>query len=544
MSTILVVDDHVMSRQVLKNLLGYTGHRALEAGDGSAALALAYSECPDLIITDIVMPTMDGFEFVRRLRAEMSLKETPVIFYTATYRLPEALRVGEAYGKCCVIHKPSDPPFILQTVNEMLGFSLPGSALPPTTDCFFPGPSNADLLQSVGLQHAALMDLSFHLVGQRKPAALLDTFCRAMRDILRCEHALLAVLEDNEQPRYFRGRGKNEPLDVSPAESLPVAEILEQVVARRSKLLQHRPPNTEGVPGLRPPFGSFLVVPFATPRRVYGWFCVADKLDRSPFNDGDGEITVALCAQAAIAYENIRLVEELQLRAVQLEESLLETKTLFKELCHRTKNNMQIISSLINLHILATKDAGIVQPFKEMQNRIQAMALVHEKLYKSQDLYNIDVASYIEDLTKAILAGLNNDARNVTLKMDIESVPFSMNLAIPCGLIINELMSNALKYAFPNGNAGQINIAVRPLSGDDMELVFSDNGTGLPDNLDIKKAKSLGLKVVYNLAVRQLNGKIELERDKGTKYRIRFRKNQSNGEVKHGYREKSLNSGR
>jgi two-component sensor histidine kinase/CheY-like chemotaxis protein len=532
MSKILVVEDHVMSRQMLTTLLDYMGHRALEAADGSAALSLAQSERPDLIITDIVMPAMDGFEFVRRLRAGTNLKETPVIFYTATCRLPEALRLGKAYGIYRVIPKPSDPPFILQTVSEMLRISLPENVSPPARDRTFPLSSRTDPLQSAGLQLAALMDLSFHLVSQREPAALLDSFCRASREILKCGHTLLAVLEDNEQPRYFSGNDVHVPIHVFPAYSLPVAEILEQVVARRSKLLRYRPPGAVEMPGPRPPFESFLAIPFATPRRVYGWFCLADKFDRSPFNDGDEEMAVTLCAQAALAYENICLMKELQCRAAQLESSLLEKETLLKELCHRTKNNMQVISSLMNLQILAIQDEKVVQPFNEMQNRIRAMALVHEKLYKSKDVYNIDIGSYIEDLAKTAFTGFKSHTGNIALKLNIKSISIPIDQAIPCGLIINELMSNALKHAFPNGRAGQIDIAVRPVSGDEMELVFADNGVGLPDNLDIKRTKSLGLKVVYILTKRQLDGEIELGRDRGIQYRIRFRKSANGkGEV-------------
>ncbi len=233
----------------------------------------------------------------------------------------------------------------------------------------------------------------------------------------------------------------------------------------------------------------------------------------------------------AAAAELRRAHVELKMNVKQLSDSeaslriaLQEKEILLKELHHRTKNNMQVISSLMNLHTLNIKDGSVKQSFQEMRNRIQAMALVHEKLYQSRDLSNIDMGDYIGDLTKTIYAGLRCLNTRIALNLDLESIPFSIDRAIPCGLIINELMSNAMKYAFRDRSAGRIDIALRSLEGDEIEILFADNGVGLPEYLDLEECPSLGLKIVYNLTKRQLDGDIELERESGLKYRIRFRK--------------------
>jgi signal transduction histidine kinase/CheY-like chemotaxis protein len=314
MAAILIVEDHALSRQMLKALLGYSSHRVLEAADGSAALALARSGRPDLIISDIAMPTMDGFEFVSRLRADAVLKDTPVIFYTAIFKTPEARRKAEALGRCRVLEKPTDPALILQAVNELLGLS-PAETAPKTfKELLSQGRANDDPFHGAWLHLAALMDFSFHLAGQRDAARLLDAFCRAATAILKCDHALLGLVE-NGQTRYFPGRSADEPPIPGMASAIPSADVLIRVMTERSTL---RRPQAQGpgripVPplhGLEGKQASLLAVPFATPGKVYGWFCLNDKLEQNFFSDEDEEIAVALSAQAAIAYENILLSEE------------------------------------------------------------------------------------------------------------------------------------------------------------------------------------------------------------------------------------------
>lgn len=203
--------------------------------------------------------------------------------------------------------------------------------------------------------------------------------------------------------------------------------------------------------------------------------------------------------------------------------SLKEKEVLLREIYHRTKNNMQVISSLINLQASSVEDNSILQMFADARNRIQAMSLVHEKLYQSGDLSNVDSWDYIKDLVRAMARSYQPGLEMISISTDIESIPFSIDTAIPCGLIINELMSNSLKYAFTDGRKGEIRITLRRNGGEEIKLDFSDNGVGLPEGFDLRQNSSLGLKLVTNLTTKQLGGRIGImDRRPGTEFHIEF----------------------
>lgn len=203
--------------------------------------------------------------------------------------------------------------------------------------------------------------------------------------------------------------------------------------------------------------------------------------------------------------------------------SLKEKEVLLREIHHRVKNNMQIISSLLNLQSSVVSDIRDVEMLKDSQNRIRSMSLIHEKLYGSEDLAHIDIRDYINDLTRYIFQFHKTVTDNVELKIEIENIWLGIDTAIPCGLIINELVSNSLKHAFPENRQGEIRVTLRKTDEGEIELIISDNGIGIPEGLDISSTKTLGLLLVNTLAKEQLQGKIELDRTKGTKFRITFK---------------------
>ncbi|MDA8085758.1 MAG: ATP-binding protein, partial [Nitrospiraceae bacterium] len=204
-----------------------------------------------------------------------------------------------------------------------------------------------------------------------------------------------------------------------------------------------------------------------------------------------------------------------------MEKSLREKETLLRELYHRTKNNMQVITSLISLQSASIADSSVLQMFDDTKSRIQAMALVHEKLYQSKDLSSVGMKDYIRDLADALLMSFSKRAGNVELDLDVQDIPLPIDIIIPCGLIVNELVSNSLKYAFPEGRPGKITISFHK-SGGRMEFAYNDNGIGL-SNLDLDSVKTLGLKLVKNLATKQLGGELELMPGPGSGFRITFK---------------------
>ena len=202
--------------------------------------------------------------------------------------------------------------------------------------------------------------------------------------------------------------------------------------------------------------------------------------------------------------------------------SLAEKETLLKEIHHRVKNNLQIITSLLSLQSRYFTNVELVRQFNEAQNRIRSMALVHEKLYQSKDFGRIDFRSYIIQLTQEILSSYAAASGRIRLTMDIDETEISIDQAVPCGLIINELVTNAIKHAFPPGFTGAPEIIVSfHTRGAAAKLVIRDNGIGIPEGTIPGKTETLGLSLVPMLA-QQLNGEATLDRAEGSGFTIRF----------------------
>ncbi len=204
----------------------------------------------------------------------------------------------------------------------------------------------------------------------------------------------------------------------------------------------------------------------------------------------------------------------------QIRTALQEKEVLLKEIHHRVKNNLQVVSSLLDLQSDYIEDEQTRQLFQESRSRVKSMALIHERLYETQDLSRIDFAEYIQSLARDVLRSHRAHAAGVTLKANVEGVSLEIDTAIPCGLMINELISNALKYAFPDGRGGEICVELFSNNGQ-FTLVVRDNGVGFPKDLDFRNTESLGLKLVMTL-VKQLKGTIALHRDGGTEFEIKF----------------------
>ena len=204
----------------------------------------------------------------------------------------------------------------------------------------------------------------------------------------------------------------------------------------------------------------------------------------------------------------------------RLKASLEEKVVLLKEIHHRVKNNLQIISSLLNLQSDYLEDERSLDIFKVSQNRIESMALIHEKLYQSKDLAKINFAEYVQDLVDSLLSSYEIDSDRISTKLNVDDSLLSLDAAIPCGLIINELVLNSLKHAFPLGTKGEIFITLTKV-GNSFTLSVGDNGIGLPVELDFQNTKSLGLQLV-NALTSQLAGTIELNNNGGIEFKLNF----------------------
>lgn len=206
----------------------------------------------------------------------------------------------------------------------------------------------------------------------------------------------------------------------------------------------------------------------------------------------------------------------------EIKESLKEKEVLLQEIHHRVKNNMQIISSLMSLQTKYVDDEVSLDVLKESQNRVKSMALVHEKLYRSEDLTHINIYNYINNLVLDLFFSYGVSRDQITPIIDIDEIKLNIETAVPCGLIINELVSNVIKHAFTDKKGGKMWLSLHLTDDNQIELMVADNGSGLPNGFNINSSNSLGMQLVNSL-VNQLDGSIKIKRSNGTKFNIQFK---------------------
>lgn len=252
-----------------------------------------------------------------------------------------------------------------------------------------------------------------------------------------------------------------------------------------------------------------------------------------------------LLEELEVAYQNLEKVlgktdretqityEELQKRTDKLQEaneriqaSLREKEVLLKEVHHRVKNNLQIVSSLLSLQSRFIEDEQMLEVFNESQNRLRSMVLIHERLYQSEDLARVDFAEYVAQLATDLFRSYQVDPGNIRLEVDIDSILLEIDIAVPCGLIVNELVNNALKYAFPSQQEGRICIRFQRSAGGEFTMTVQDDGVGLAAEIDFFHTETLGLQLV-NTLVKQLNGRLEVDCSGGTGIEITFPQSRS-----------------
>ena len=214
-----------------------------------------------------------------------------------------------------------------------------------------------------------------------------------------------------------------------------------------------------------------------------------------------------------------------------LRASLDEKEVLLREIHHRVKNNMQVVSSLLGLQERQMSDDRLRGALQESQNRIRAMGLIHEVLYESSDLGQIDLQRYITGLVNSLLTMYGGREDRVSLAVRADGVRLGIDDTVPCALVINELISNSLKYAFPSGQDGEIRIEAAPTEGDRIELTVSDTGVGLPPEVSFEDATSMGMRLVKGLVEKQLGGEVRLNREAGTSFSIVFDRSPVHEEV-------------
>ena len=374
MASILIVDDRPTNRQFLLTLLGYGGHRLFEAANGAEALERVRAEHPDLVITDILMPTMDGYEFVRHLRADPDLAPMPVIFYTATYSEPQAKALADTCGVRIVLPKPCEPERILAAVDEALGTS--GPTLSPPATATQPADQAGGLhkvddqlaeyvnelhsvkskfdeivessvklrgkrdqvrqlseqfsdnvmsLQRIASRLSAIIEVGMEMTAERNPGRLVELFFAAACDIIDSKYAAIAMLDEQEQAlKLIFSKGVEAQVYQEPAGG---AGLLGALLSGHRPLRSRSAEATaDGLPRGHPPVRNFLGVPVASKERVYGWLFFADKRGEGEFSEEDERLAGMMAAKLAVLYENAVLYDVIQRHAAQLQVEIAERR--------------------------------------------------------------------------------------------------------------------------------------------------------------------------------------------------------------------------
>ena len=234
-------------------------------------------------------------------------------------------------------------------------------------------------------------------------------------------------------------------------------------------------------------------------------------------------VIIGLVLALLLAFAFYRNYKNTQKTNRIIEASLIEKETLLKEIHHRVKNNLQIVSSLLNLQANRTEDEHLKKIMGEAKNRINSMALIHQKIYQSGNLSSIDFQTYIEQMVQSMEANFNTHKKKISYHIDTHHVVLDIDTSIPLGLIINELLTNIYKYAFNDRDNGTVTISLQQKNKEELELHIADDGMGLPQNFDINTLNSLGIKLVKGLS-NQLKGTIRFENNNGTHCFINFKK--------------------
>ncbi len=363
---ILVVDDVEDARIYLERGLKSQGYTVMAARNGKEALDTAREWKPDMIISDILMPEMDGFELCRIVKADNELKRVCFVFYTATFVDKKDEKLAMALGASKFVIKPVDPEEFFKIVKG-------------------------------------------------------------------------AIDNHNEK-------------------NLPVPES--ENANKEELLLKY----SESIAG------------------------------------------------------------KLKKKVSELEKEKEATQLLLQEVYHRTRNNMQVICSLINQQSEILKSTEAQKAFKKLENRIHFMALAHQKLYESQNLNKINMKDYITDMTTTLLKGYHKRAAEINFEFSLQDIFMPIDEAIPCSQILHELVANSINHAFPESRNGVIKLCLLNTEDGGIEIRVKDNGIGFPQGFDIKNTKSIGIQTIISLAEYQLKGKVHFFGEKGVDCKLKFKK--------------------
>ena len=535
MAKILVVDDRPTNRQFLLTLLGYGGHSLLEAADGAEALDRVRADHPDLVITDILMPTMDGYEFVQKMRADLDIASTQVIFYTATYSTPEAQLLAKACGVDTVLRKPSDPEEILAAVKRALGAAGPavgGAASEKATDRMtIPGAGvlgksgraaplserfSGDIadLQRITSRLSTLIEVMMDMMSERDPAGMVRKFFQAACGIIESDYAAVGVLDETERAikHLFTKDVDAHIYDRSARTGLPGSLLSEYRFVRRGA--KAGTPDLEGLPTGHPAVREILGGPLLFRERACGWIYFANEAGGDRFGEEDMRLAATMAEMLAPLYEHVTLYDTIQRHAAGLQIEVLQRKRAESEILRLNANLEQRITARTadlegakreleafsfsvahdlraplrhiggfaqmalekarGLDNALVKDLDtVIEATDGMGKMIEGLLALSRVGRAALQRQRVDMAKLVEEVQRQ----LGPEAGRPAVRWEIGALPAVNGDPALLQLVWTNLLSNALKYS---SRTAQPRIEVGAQTADDGKVVFfvRDNGAG------------------------------------------------------------------
>lgn len=462
-SVLLVEDEQIIAMDLQESLeeMGY--HVLGPACNADEALALARQHKPDMALLDIMIEgPVDGIDTA----VELTQINIPCVFLTA-YSDSHTLQRAAAISPYGILTKPVERPVLAVTLEQTL----------------YKARLEAELRERH--QRLASSEARLRAVFMDNPDAILVVDQQG------------AIVNINPRTADLFGYSEAELIG-SPIEMLLPDQVRSQHVSHRQAFTAH--------PQLRPMGAGVALLA----RRADGAEFPVDVM-LSPMHSENQRLVIAI----------VRDITERKKQEMQLNNTLREKDTLLKEVYHRVKNNLQVIQSLLNMERRSLVEESARIALADIAARVNAMALVHEKLYQSGNLSSLSLSEYVRDLVRQLQQSGTIDSRRISVVMTVAETTMGIDTAIPLGLLINELVSNCIKHAFPDQRQGRITISISH-DDDKMALLIADNGVGLPAGFDADKAASMGLKLARSLA-RQLKGNMIISSDAGARVLVEMK---------------------
>lgn len=480
MAKILLVDDEESIRVTVGEFIEEAGHEVHTAEDVAKAFELMEEHNFDVIVTDIIMPKITGIELLRRIHE--TSPDIPIIMMTGEPEVNTASAAVRA-GAFDYLSKPISSDAIKKVIR------------------------NAVKTKTLNDEKKRLEE-----ENRRYREDLEELVKERTGELRESEEKFRTLFQESIDGIYLTNVG-GKIVDCNKA-------LLDLFGYTREEMMAINIGNTYVNPRDRDRFKKAI----SGDGFVRNFEVKFHRKDATEMDCNISSITRRGGNSNIIGYQGIiRDITERKNVEKHIINSLREKELLIQELYHRTKNNMQVICAMLELQSEESDDEQLVKAFREMKDRIMSMALVHEKLYKSQDLSRIDLDDYVSDLTKILMHSNNVSSDKIAIKVDITSFPISIDIAIPVGLILNELISNSLKHAFPNDSDGEISLIIKESDSGMIELQYSDNGIGLSEDIKITEMESFGIQSLILLVEYQLKGTIDFSNKDGFTCQIRFK---------------------